>query len=206
MDLGQKLFALFFVNILFNLTSCAADTKGSIAKASLFTQVISKYYYVSAIAKMNWFQAVHFCRKLDSNLINIASKAEMDAITNFLIANGLVNKRFWTSANDLEEEGVYKSISNGQPIAYTKWGDNEPNNVNNEDCIEITAKNNIFYMNDNDCKPLLANMPYTICERENPEDFIPIKAEAREVVPPNCSVKKLLELCQSMGNIMNCRD
>lgn len=44
----------------------------------------------------------------------------------------------WTDAVDLGKEGTWTFFSSGQPLKYSKWKSNEPNNANHsEDCTVL---------------------------------------------------------------------
>lgn len=63
-------------------------------------------------------------------------------ILNFLF-QGLENQYFWTSGNDLADEGNFMWMPNGQPFDYTNWGTDEPSKRKESyDCVELFRRKN----------------------------------------------------------------
>lgn len=73
------------------------------------------------------------------------------------------NENFWTSGNDLGEEGVFTWGSTGERLTYTNWLQKEPNNVvrncQGENCLHLWDKYN-YQWNDLQC----SEKYYFICE------------------------------------------
>lgn len=146
---------------------------------------------------MNWFDAAHFCRTYDSDLVTIESTSEMESLTAHM--NKLPNKkrRYWTGVNDLSVENKFVSLSTGRRIIYKKWLADEPNDsLENEDCVEISLKDSELFMNDFAC----AGKFYAICEMRHPP-----KAEVEcDTIPTKCIVSKLIEAYQQHTDIFHC--
>ncbi|KAK9878338.1 hypothetical protein WA026_021639 [Henosepilachna vigintioctopunctata] len=128
-----------------------------------------KYYYVESSIKLNYFGALHFCKRNHMELLSIESKMEDQFIKNYLFNNFPTSDSFWISGTDLAKEGDFVWMSTGQPFSYTNWHPvdvKEPNNVNNaEHCVHMYQyfnSPNFFFWNDVHC-----GVPYNfICETE----------------------------------------
>lgn len=102
-----------------------------------------------------WMEAVMTCKMTDSELISMETAAENQFIKDYITANyGQIN--FWTGATDAHKEGEWRWIANGEPVAYSDWNENEPNNSGDDGVVEncaaidqITA--NVYRWNDKDC-------------------------------------------------------
>ncbi|CAD7000709.1 unnamed protein product [Ceratitis capitata] len=160
-----------------------------------FIQIGDNYYLINAAVKMNWFEAFLYCRSYDSDLVTIETGLEMNSLSFYLTSNAQL-KSFWINANDLATKGKYMSYSNGRPVAYTKWGAGQPDNSgNNENCVHLFAKENIFYMNDNKCTAEI----FAICEKPNR-----LGSQGNDICS-TCGLKKLIEILQNSENVLNCR-
>ena len=74
-----------------------------------------------------------------------------------VIRNGL----FWIGVNDMNQENKFISESSGQEVAFTWWSPGQPDNSNDEDCVEIWFHDN-YRWNDNKCdgkNPFVCQMP-----------------------------------------------
>ena len=59
------------------------------------------------------------------------SEAEND-----FIAGLIPNEDIWIGINDIANEGTYVAVD-GRQVSWTKWDSGEPNNLDNEDAVEI---------------------------------------------------------------------
>ncbi|XP_049315401.1 C-type lectin 37Db [Bactrocera dorsalis] len=161
-----------------------------------FIKVGSKYYLVTTPATgMNWFEAIHFCRSYNSDLLTIESRAEEIAVLLHLRELKLKRFRAWTSINDLSVEGTYMSLNSGRPMIYAMWHRGEPNNAGDaEDCTELMVGGtpNVFSMFDNNC---LKRQRYIICEKRSPLNNRNSASKSNcENVAWNCGLKKRVEV------------
>jgi len=46
---------------------------------------------------------------------------------------------FWISLNDHGSENVWYWDSNGSPLSFSNWGNNEPDQIGSERCAQINA-------------------------------------------------------------------
>ncbi|XP_049315393.1 C-type lectin 37Db-like [Bactrocera dorsalis] len=155
-----------------------------------FIEIGGKYYLISTTSTMNWFGAMLYCRKYDSDLAVIESEAEMNTLSSYLTTNGNIGKQFWLGLTDLAEEGKFMSIKDGRPMPYAKWSFGQPDNTGrNEDCVHLWPVNNIFHMNDDHCMVL----HYAICELRQPKKSCDV-----------CDLKNFIEKFMQNTNLSNC--
>ena len=92
-------------------------------------------YLLSTEAK-NWTDAEDFCQQAEGHLASIHSN-----VTNDFVAEGTKRRgldRLWLGGNDIEEEGTWK-WTDCTPWEDTFWGGGEPNNLGEEDCLEVRS-------------------------------------------------------------------
>jgi len=97
-----------------------------------FIQLGYKRYYVGNFFKANWYKANQYCRFHGMHLASIESKEENSLLEKHIADIGLGAEHFWTSGNDLSEEGSFVWFGNGHPISFTNWNTGEPNNFRYE--------------------------------------------------------------------------
>ncbi|XP_049541909.1 C-type lectin 37Db-like [Anopheles darlingi] len=97
-----------------------------------------KSYYFSDSFKLNWFKAMEYCRKRGMFLLSVRNTQEREAVIEYLGSSGYTSTRktvmFWTSANDLGEEGEFYWSTTGEHVTYSNWSPSEPNNAKVDDC------------------------------------------------------------------------
>ncbi|KAH8307163.1 hypothetical protein KR044_006359, partial [Drosophila immigrans] len=127
-----------------------------------FKKILDKYYYIEENTTVNWFTAMHNCRKLGGDLVNFQNDKEFDAVANELN----VLKCYWIDLHDHAQQFKFDSITTGQPASFLRWGRVEPNNLGgNEHCVQlIDFRRRKLIMNDNKCKRLC----YFICQTKLP--------------------------------------
>lgn len=100
-------------------------------------------------------------------MVKIESDNENDFIkTTFLNASATFDA-VWIGLSDQVIEGTWKwsDGSNLEPAGYTKWGDDNPNNSNNQDCVLIQIGESYGFQYDghwDDVSCYLYSYPY-IC-------------------------------------------
>lgn len=107
-----------------------------------------------------WSAAQNTCVALDAHLVVSTSAAENNV---FLPLAGLLD--VWTGGNDIANEGTWRWLT-GEPMNYTNWRTNEPNNndtndPNGEDCMVYEGDNGGLW-DDRSCSRTYG----FICERE----------------------------------------
>jgi hypothetical protein len=78
---------------------------------------------------------------------------------------------YWLGANDRTTEGKFVWAATGQPVTYTNWDGNNPDNYKEEDCAQILTSNPSINgrWNDINCDSPVNTDPRvfqnTMCER-----------------------------------------
>ncbi|XP_017027605.1 enolase-phosphatase E1 [Drosophila kikkawai] len=133
--------------------------KGPCGKPYL-QQVNGKCYYVST-KKINWFGAQNNCLRKDLNLADVATPEDFKAVTDYLKSQ-YGKEDYWIGGNDLQKEGKFSYISNGEPMNY--MGEDimvEPTVRSNvDDCLELRIRTNTTTIMDVNCR----DKKYFVCE------------------------------------------
>ena len=84
--------------------------------------------------------AANYCRSIRGLLVEPKTTAETDEVFNF--AKAQQNKfwtedRFWIGLNDKNQENRFVYESNAKQAGFTRWSQGQPDNYNDEDCVEI---------------------------------------------------------------------
>ncbi|NXL85623.1 MBL protein, partial [Alectura lathami] len=109
--------------------------------------------FVSTGKKDTFENGKSFCAKAGGALATPRNEAENTAL------KGLVkpSTQAYIGLSDAQTEGRFVYLSGG-PVTYTNWKTGEPNNVRNEDCVEIEESGK---WNDLDCSD---SDKFIICE------------------------------------------
>jgi len=87
----------------------------------------------------SWTQAEANAVKLGGHLVTINDAEENLFVSNIFLKNSPwsiraaasdIENNHWIGLSDKDNEGTYRWIS-GEPVTYTNWASNEPNNFNN---------------------------------------------------------------------------
>lgn len=105
----------------------------------------------------SWEEAEIACQAYGGHLTSIVDQAENTYIFNQI--KSFTNERFWIGYNDRKKENAFV-WTDGSSATFTKWRSGEPNNYNNEDCVEMNFRDG--YWNDDNCA---LSMSY-ICKRK----------------------------------------
>ncbi|XP_078393214.1 perlucin-like protein [Cetorhinus maximus] len=101
-------------------------------------KVHNHHCYKFSTHKVNWDSAKRHCESLNSHLIIINTKQEQDFIKKSIENNPGVS---WIGLTDRESEGNWTWVD-GTPVSFTRWGQGEPNNAEeNENCAIIRRAN-----------------------------------------------------------------
>ncbi|XP_037802412.1 protein rtoA-like [Penaeus monodon] len=103
-------------------------------------------YHVST-EKGSWDEGQQYCRSVNSTYAKISDHDE----NTFVVS--LLTDTTWIGLEDQDKEGIYFWDGDSIPKSsdsYADWGDGEPNNFRNEDCVEINAFIGYFW-NDKKC-------------------------------------------------------
>ena len=91
-------------------------------------------YYFCDNTTLQWRWADFACSFTGYELVSIGSEEENLFIYETLLTfNG---GRWWIGLNDQDQEGVWE-WTNGESFDFSSWGNGEPNNSGNEDCVEL---------------------------------------------------------------------
>ncbi|XP_055312725.1 C-type lectin 37Db [Sitodiplosis mosellana] len=130
---------------------------------------VIKKYHLMTLAPVNWFRALHHCRFLGMNLASITSLEENNQIIQQIKIEGHERKHFWLSGTKLGFNDGYHWMGNGKTLTFTNWGGLQPDNLPNEDCLQIwnvgDGPIDDSMWNDRNCSHDL----YFICEEEKIE-------------------------------------
>ncbi|XP_033107417.1 macrophage mannose receptor 1-like isoform X2 [Anneissia japonica] len=122
-----------------------------------------------------WSEASSFCRAQGGNLASFHTSAEEKFIKNAAkVADSATG--YWIGLSDQTKENGF-TWTDGTPVDYTNWENGEPNNVNEEDCVEMFFSTR----NWNDigcdrtrhwvCKIAKGSMPVTVAPPNTPTAY-----------------------------------
>lgn len=96
---------------------------------------VGQKYYVSNGLKGTFEKAQKFCSDAGAKIVLPRSEDENKVLTSLQAA--LESTYVYVGATDIRNEGHFVDM-NGQPLTFTKWKENEPNDYNGaEDCTII---------------------------------------------------------------------
>ncbi|KAL4217851.1 hypothetical protein ACF0H5_022590 [Mactra antiquata] len=128
--------------------------------------------------KVDWNEAVTYCRNRNSQLVSIETAHESTFLKSFarkLFKAAPPGKNsssernvtaFWLGASDTDIEGLWKWVSTDEEVSYTEWdllsSKPQPNNDpdNKEDCLALNGAYD-FNWHDGLCEERLG---YPLCE------------------------------------------
>ena len=97
------------------------------------------YVLFSNTTSFTWYEAEEYCDDLyGTHLASIHSNSENAQIYVAATTLGVGSEWIWLGLNDLTLEGNW-SWTDGTSVTYTNWYIYEPNNYNNEDCVNMWA-------------------------------------------------------------------
>lgn len=82
--------------------------------------------------KTNWNRALQLCNEHNMEMLTINNQQEEDQLTAIIMEYNV--GKVWLGANKLAQNS-FSWVTNGRTLNYTGWGEGEPNNVGNEDCV-----------------------------------------------------------------------
>ncbi|AWO96891.1 C-type lectin domain family 4 member E [Scophthalmus maximus] len=92
----------------------------------------NKCYFASAKgAAKTWEDSRKDCLERRADLVIITTKEELDFVTNLC-------SRTWIGLSDTQQEGKWKWVDGTDLVGVGNWHTGEPNDIGNEDCVEIS--------------------------------------------------------------------
>ncbi|XP_033127012.1 CD209 antigen-like protein 2 isoform X2 [Anneissia japonica] len=101
--------------------------------------------YIFLSQTKTWEDANSRCKEENATLVTISSAEENNLVSHHTDSCGL---RIWIGLNDIDVEDTWQWLSN-ETSNFSSWGQNEPNNINNENCVELHCNGK---WNDVDCE------------------------------------------------------
>uniref|UniRef100_A0A9J7XB82 Si:ch73-343l4.8 n=1 Tax=Cyprinus carpio carpio TaxID=630221 RepID=A0A9J7XB82_CYPCA len=83
----------------------------------------------------SWSDSRQYCRDRGADLVIINTEEKQVSLCECLLMNE-ISERVWIGLSDTENEGIMKWVDNST-LKQGFWLKGEPNNTNNEDCIEL---------------------------------------------------------------------
>lgn len=117
----------------------------------ILNEANGRCYYINTVHGTVFDEARFACRQYGGDLTSIHSQAENDFLNdnyNRLRDSTSFPFRMFLGLNDQNTEGGFQ-WSDGSPLNYLNWNSGEPNNAENEDCVEMIADHGKW--NDNSC-------------------------------------------------------
>ncbi|XP_071041008.1 macrophage mannose receptor 1 [Parasteatoda tepidariorum] len=107
------------------------------------------YCYTIGIVRHSWHRAKRYCEDIGYKLLSIHSDSEIGFLLRMLYDNkDTSGNRVWIGLNSLSR-GIFR-WSDGSPIDFTYWNENEPNNYQNQEkCCNMYVGNGLW--NDENC-------------------------------------------------------
>ncbi|XP_065343282.1 C-type lectin 37Da-like [Cloeon dipterum] len=112
-----------------------------------------RYYEVSSVPAP-WFLANYECKRKGMALVSLETREEDDYIRQHLFSN-FPGEHFWTSGNDVYQEGSYYWDSTGNAVGpYRNWAPNQPVAGTTLNCIAYDRNLDIRWVTSNCNNPL----------------------------------------------------
>ena len=118
-------------------------------------------YYVAYSTLRTHAGARQVCATNGLQLLHYSwATQEQETAVNNVVLNMYPNQPVWLGATDQATEGRYV-WEDGKPVTTTRWNVGEPNNVGDEDCLELLNGSNRGLWND---LPCTATRPFVCME------------------------------------------
>ena len=139
---------------------CVATTLCTIPYCPPPWRTFQGHCYLWVGKPMSWMDAKRHCQKLSrpGKMVHLASihSKEEDEFVGEHVRNEksaiAANRGYWIGFNDREQENVFKWVD-GSDVGYENWKQNEPNNLREEDCVEVLRRSDEW--NDYKCREKL---------------------------------------------------
>ncbi|XP_069835333.1 pulmonary surfactant-associated protein D-like [Dendropsophus ebraccatus] len=101
--------------------------------ASKGARIVGDKIYVSDGTQGNYNAAKSACTNAGGQMASPQNNDENQAV---LVIRNQYGVAAWLGMNDIVTEGSFR-YPNGNPIIYLNWSPGEPNNLGDEDCVEM---------------------------------------------------------------------
>ncbi|XP_048244770.1 uncharacterized protein LOC124121271 [Haliotis rufescens] len=102
--------------------------------------------FVYVNVEKNYADAESHCQALGAIVAPTKDMGELEFVSAFREKGQYI----WIGGTDIDTEGTF-TWSDGTPFNWTNWGNDQPNNYANQDCIESYDETNQYQWNDQDC-------------------------------------------------------
>jgi len=113
--------------------------------------------FIICMIPARWRAARRVCRALGAELVILENEGDSAAMHAVLARFSEPPDMWWIGLSDILSEGEFR-WENGALVDYADWADGEPNNEDNEDCVELRRKRDRGSerdgWNDNQCSEL----------------------------------------------------
>jgi len=128
-------------------------------------QLLGQVCYVYVELQENWIEAQEYCKVLGAHLVEPKNLQENMFVKGLMLDHAMSHT--WLGGEDLTQEGKWMWSSTNTPVEeYTDWSPHEPNNLHQEDCMEIRSSDGKW--NDSRCDSKYA----FICQKAISTDVI----------------------------------
>jgi hypothetical protein len=157
-------------------------------------QVFGDHLYRFCTNPQPWADASQMCQNFKMDLATTNNVEEDQWLFDTVLSIQDTNL-WWNGLNDLAEEGTFV-WSSGEPVEYTNWYENEPNDWGDEgeDCAGQTSHLKTFGWNDSVCSMAA---PYICEDRDNDNDGT---SDMLDDDDDNDSIPDLNDNCPFMAN------
>lgn len=123
----------------------------------------------------SWLDAQVLAESLGGYLAVINSESENEWVVHEFVERLPFHEVFWFGMTDCGSEGNWYWV-NGQPVEFTGWGGNQPDNANSfgEDCASMLGPPHTGYWNDLGCWTDTYIMPALIEIEDSPVVVLPL--------------------------------
>nr|XP_027213496.1 macrophage mannose receptor 1-like [Penaeus vannamei] len=130
-----------------------------------YVTVGEKCLFFATMAEVPHSEARQMCHSMDGELAALLTPTQFKDFVDYIKDNGFSGHRFWLDGSDAAAEGLWQTSAGhplpmGTPFWATFYGNSEPNNKGNEDCLEVFPTY-FNYMNDVSCDTIRT----PVCEK-----------------------------------------
>uniref|UniRef100_A0A3Q1JRR4 C-type lectin domain-containing protein n=1 Tax=Anabas testudineus TaxID=64144 RepID=A0A3Q1JRR4_ANATE len=112
-----------------------------------WTEFDGRCYQFYGVEK-DWADAERFCTSIGGNLASLQSADVQNFLREMVFRDTNVYKNTWVGGSDAEGVWLWNDGSN---FVFNRWGKGEPNNLGDEDCMEMNFSGQ-DYINDAKCE------------------------------------------------------